>query len=219
MNNSIEDTKVKIVSITKSMVDGIDSADEFMAYAARVSNPDNQMNSETAPKLIKYLIDNKHWSPLEMVNICVEVETTRDIGRQLLRHSMKFQEFSGRYQNMNKLGFTLRECRLQDTKNRQNSLPCEDPILVEQWAMWQKDIIECSKAAYDWAIEHGIAKEQARAVLPEGLTKSKLYANGSLRSWYHYCQVRMDESTQKEHRVLAEMIWNEIVKEFPSIGP
>jgi len=190
---------------------------DLVAYCARVSNPDNQNNSATNEKLVKYLIKHKHWSPLEMVSVCMEVETTRDIGRQLLRHrSFSFQEFSQRYADPTKdLEFEIREPRLQDPKNRQNSIVCDDGVLYDEWANKQSAVIETAKMAYDWAIENGIAKEQARAVLPEGNTMSRLYVNGTLRSWVHYIELRRANGTQLEHIQLAESIAEAIVKIFP----
>jgi len=196
------------------------SVDEFIAYVARVSNPSNQTNHLTAPKLMKYLIENKHWSPLEMAHVVMEIETTRDIARQILRHrSFSFQEFSQRYADPTKdLGFVTREARLQDTKNRQNSIEIKDDTdLKYMWDQRQNLMIEYAKKEYDWAIRNGIAKEQARAVLPEGLTVSKLYMAGSLRSWIHYCQLRMTAGTQKEHRKVAIDCWYSLIKEFPSL--
>jgi thymidylate synthase (FAD) len=196
------------------------SVDEFIAYVARVSNPSNQTNHLTAPKLMKYLIENKHWSPLEMAHVVMEIETTRDIARQILRHrSFAFQEFSQRYADPTKdLGFVTREARLQDTKNRQNSIEIKDDTdLKYMWDQRQNLMIEYAKKEYDWAIRNGIAKEQARAVLPEGLTVSKLYMAGSLRSWIHYCQLRMTAGTQKEHRKVAIDCWYSLIKEFPSL--
>ena len=192
----------------------------LIAYCARVSNPDNQNNSDTSEKLIKYLIKNKHWSPLEMVNACLEIETTRDIARQILRHrSFSFQEFSQRYADPTKdLDFVTREARLQDTKNRQNSIDTEDDILQNQWEMRQKSLIELSQETYNWAIENGIAKEQARAVLPEGNTVSRMYMNGTLRSWVHYIELRSANGTQKEHMEIAKACAVEIAKIFPLIG-
>jgi thymidylate synthase (FAD) len=216
--------KVTVVAATNPKISDpitgyIISIDEFVAYVARVSNPSNQMNSATAPKLLKYLAKHKHWSPFEMVDIIMEIETTRDIGRQILRHrSFAFQEFSQRYADPTKdLGFVTREARLQDTKNRQNSIETNDDDIQEWWSVAQTVSQQQAQMLYTQAIERGIAKEQARAVLPEGLTKSRMYMKGSLRSWIHYCQVRMDPSTQKEHREIAEMAWNEIVKLFPSL--
>ena len=195
------------------------SVDEFIAYVARVSNPSNQNNTLTAPKLLKYLAKHKHWSPFEMVNVVMEINTTRDIGRQILRHrSFSFQEFSQRYADPTQdMGFVTREARLQDTKNRQNSVETDDESLSELWEEMQRHLTSKSKETYQWAIDNGIAKEQARAVLPEGLILSRMYMAGSLRSWIHYCEVRMDPSTQKEHREIALNAWNEITAQFPSL--
>ena len=178
---------------------------EQVAYAARVSNPANQHNNDTAEKLVRYLIKHQHWSPLEMVSICLEIETTRDIARQILRHrSFSFQEFSQRYADPTKdLGFVLREARLQDTKNRQNSIDTEDEYLQERWAEEQMRVQLAVRNAYDWAIKNGIAKEQARSVLPEGNIGSRMYMNGTLRSWVHYIQLRSANGTQKEHQDVA----------------
>jgi len=197
---------------------GVDDLQDFVAYCARVSNPTNQMSSATAEKLIRYLIKHKHWSPLEMASATMEIETTRDIARQLLRHrSFSFQEFSQRYANPADMGetFVLSEARLQDHKNRQNSIETEDDKLKNEW--WDKQIavIETSKMAYNWAIDNGIAKEQARKVLPEGLTLSRLYANGTLRSWIHYIELRSGNGTQKEHMELARECGKAISKIFP----
>ena len=206
-----------IVACTRSVTSM--SVDEFVAYVARVSNPSNQTNHQTAPKLMKYLIENKHWSPLEMAHVVMEIETTRDIARQILRHrSFAFQEFSQRYADPTKdLGFVTREARMQDTKNRQNSIETEDAQIKKLWNIYQKNHIHAAESVYKWAIEHGIAKEQARAVLPEGLTVSKLYMAGSLRSWIHYCQLRTTNGTQKEHREVAIDCWYSLIKEFPSL--
>ena len=207
-----------IVACTRSVTSM--SVDEFVAYVARVSNPSNQTNHQTAPKLMKYLIENKHWSPLEMAHVVMEIETTRDIARQILRHrSFAFQEFSQRYADPTKdLGFVTREARLQDTKNRQNSIEIKDDTdLKYMWEQRQNLMIEYAKKEYDWAVRNGIAKEQARAVLPEGLTVSKLYMAGSLRSWIHYCQLRMTAGTQTEHRKVAIDCWYSLIKEFPSL--
>ena len=195
------------------------SVDEFIAYVARVSNPSNQNNSLTASKLLKYLAKHKHWSPFEMVDVVMEINTTRDIGRQILRHrSFRFQEFSQRYADPTKdMGFVTREARLQDTKNRQNSIETSDEVLQRDWEFIQETLIDQTKYAYKWAINNGIAKEQARAVLPEGLILSRMYMAGSLRSWIHYCQVRTDASTQKEHREIALMAWDQIADAFPSL--
>jgi thymidylate synthase (FAD) len=221
----------KIVAVTQPKINQIHpfeapmTADEFIAYVARVSNPSNQNNALTAPKLLKYLAKHKHWSPFEMVDIVMEINTTRDIGRQVLRHrSFSFQEFSQRYADPTKdMGFVTREARLQDTKNRQNSIeisPAESESvagLINDWDAIQLTAIEAAKEAYSWAIKNGVAKEQARAVLPEGLTMSRMYMKGSLRSWIHYCQVRTDISTQKEHRELALDAWSQITEAFPSL--
>ena len=193
------------------------SADQFIAYTARVSNPSNQMNSETSEKLLKYCIRNSHWSVFEMVNAVMEIDTTRDIARQILRHrSFSFQEFSQRYADPTKdLGFVTREARLQDTKNRQNSIEIEDDSeLMSEWNKRQLSLIVSTRDVYNWAIRNGIAKEQARAVLPEGLTRSRMYMNGTLRSWIHYCELRMKNGTQKEHRLVAESAWNELAMYF-----
>lgn len=206
----------KIVAVTNPLVDGVKSADEFIAYTARVSNPSNQMNSETAEKLLKYCIRNKHFSIFEMVNVVMEVTTTRDIARQILRHrSFSFQEFSQRYADPTKdLGFVFREARLQDVKNRQNSIETTNKNLKKDWEMRQMAVRDLVSEVYEWAIENGIAKEQARVVLPEGLTVSRMYMNGTLRSWIHYCELRMANGTQKEHQLVAESAWQEIGKYF-----
>jgi len=193
-----------------------------IAYAARVSNPANQNNFETAEKLVRYLIKNQHWSPLEMVSICLEIETTRDIARQILRHrSFSFQEFSQRYAVAD-IGFELREARLQDTKNRQNSIQMnmnddKNRQIAYQWEVLQNSIIEKVNNAYGWALDHGIAKEQARAILPEGMTTSRMYMNGTLRSWVHYIQLRTEKGTQKEHREVALACAKVIEQIFPMI--
>lgn len=193
--------------------------DELVAYMARVSNPSNQNNTATAPKLVKYLVDNKHWSPLDMVDMCVEITTTRDIARQILRHrSFYFQEFSQRYADPTEdLGFRLRDARLQDKKNRQNSIETSDYEMKVEWIEHQQDVVAQSSKAYKWAIENGIAKEQARAVLPEGLTLSRMYMKGTLRNWIHYVDVRTDVSTQKEHRLIAEECKKHMFECFPSM--
>ena len=210
-------SNVKLIGITKPVIDGITTAEEFIAYTARVSNPSNQHNNETSEKLLKYLLKNKHFSPFEQVYITMDICTTRDIARQILRHrSFCFQEWSQRYANpTDKLGFTIREARLQDTKNRQNSIETEDDNLQKAWIMKQEQLVHETKLAYNWAIENGIAKEQARAILPEGNTNSRLYMAGTLRSWIHYCQLRMDNGTQKEHREIAKECWNILQREFP----
>ena len=191
---------------------------EQVAYAARVSNPTNQNNTETAEKLVRYLINNQHWSPLEMVSVCLEIETTRDIARQILRHrSFSFQEFSQRYADASQLGFDVREARLQDTKNRQNSIETDDKLLQRRWEEKQRHVIEVAKDTYSWALEHQIAKEQARSVLPEGMTKSRMYMNGTLRSWVHYIHLRSANGTQKEHREVALACAAAIEPIFPMI--
>jgi thymidylate synthase (FAD) len=188
---------------------------EQVAYAARVSNPANQNNNDTAEKLVRYLIKNQHWSPLEMVNICMEIETTRDIARQILRHrSFSFQEFSQRYAVAD-LGFEKKEARMQDLKNRQNSTKSDNLALEAWWENYQQKVIESATSAYDWAITNGIAKEQARAVLPEGMTVSRLYMNGTLRSWVHYIQLRSAKGTQEEHRMVAALCGHAIEEIFP----
>ena len=192
---------------------------EQVAYAARVSNPSNQNNNDTAEKLVRYLIKNQHWSPLEMVSVCLEINTTRDIARQILRHrSFSFQEFSQRYADASQLGFELKEARLQDTKNRQNSFETDDLALQAWWEQYQNKVLEVRKDAYAFALDKGIAKEQARAVLPEGMTKSRMYMNGTLRSWVHYIQLRTDKATQKEHRDVAIACAQAIKEIFPMIG-
>lgn len=191
---------------------------DLVAYAARVSNPSNQMNTETSKRLLNYLIKHAHWSPFEMASATIEVETTRDIARQLLRHrSFSFQEFSQRYADPNDLDetFEVREARLQDQKNRQNSIECENDYIKERWEEEQLKVIQQAKTAYNWAIDNGIAKEQARAVLPEGLTKTRLYMNGTLRSWIHYIQLRASNGTQKEHMDIARECACAIAEIFP----
>jgi thymidylate synthase (FAD) len=215
-------SKVNLIGITKpSEYTECTTANELVAWAARVSNPTNQNNTATAPKLVQYLIKNQHWSPLEMVHISIEIRTTRDIARQILRHrSFSFQEFSQRYADPTKdLGFVTREARLQDAKNRQNSveLTPDENRLAEEWNVMQTQATNAAKMAYQWAIERGIAKEQARVVLPEGNTESVMIMAGSLRSWVHYCQLRMDKATQKEHRIVAEQCWEIIGQHFPDV--
>tara|TARA_Y100001970_G_scaffold146576_1_gene179997 strand:+ start:14782 stop:15453 length:672 start_codon:yes stop_codon:yes gene_type:complete len=212
---------IRLVSYSKPteefLEDGISNVQELIAFCARVSNPSNQINNETSEKLINYLINNKHWSPLEMVSACIEIETTRDIARQILRHrSFSFQEFSQRYADPTKdLSFVTREARLQDTKNRQNSIETDDRELSKQWEKKQNDLIELAKETYIWAIQNGIAKEQARSVLPEGNTVSRMYMNGTLRSWVHYIELRSSNGTQKEHMDIAIAIAKVISKIFP----
>lgn len=215
-------SEVNLIGITKpSAYTECTTANELVAWAARVSNPSNQNNTATAPKLVRYLIQNQHWSPLEIVHVSMEIKTTRDIARQILRHrSFSFQEYSQRYADPTKdLGFVTREARLQDKKNRQNSieLTSDENRLAEEWNVMQTQAINASKMAYNWAIERGIAKEQARAVLPEGNTESVMIMSGSLRSWVHYCQLRMDKATQKEHRIVAEQCWKIIGIHFPDV--
>jgi thymidylate synthase (FAD) len=209
---------VKLIGVTKPTNE--QSAEDLISYCARVSNPSNQENYDTSGKLLKYLMANKHWSPFEMVHVVMEIETTRDIGRQILRHrSFAFQEFSQRYADPTQnLEFETREARLQDTKNRQNSLETDSWGLKEAWKQEQDSVREAALKAYKWAISQGIAKEQARAVLPEGMTMSRMYMAGSLRSWVHYCEVRTDVSTQKEHRLIADECWDILMKEFPFLN-
>ena len=226
---------VKLISYSQQAIEA-EKQDEFefdlpnlqdlVAYCARVSNPSNQANSETSERLIKYLIKHKHWSPLEMVSVCIEVETTRDIARQLLRHrSFSFQEFSQRYADPTAElddAFVLREARMQDTKNRQNSVELDmsdkkQRLLAYEWERSQNRVLYAVKKEYEWAIKNGIAKEQARAVLPEGLTVSRLYVNGTLRSWIHYIDLRDGNGTQKEHAEIARACAEVIAKVFPII--
>lgn len=218
---------VKIISYSKplpsdtSNTSDMNTLQDLVAYCARVSNPENQNNKQTNEKLIKYLIKNHHWSPLEMVNICLEIETTRDICRQILRHrSFSFQEFSQRYAEA-KFGYKTKEARTQDVNNRQNSIALsndEDNLLLkESWEQKQNDIINMSNETYQWALSNGIAKEQSRAVLPEGMTISRMYMNGTLRSWVHYLQLRTGNGTQKEHQEIALECAQEIAKIFPMI--
>lgn len=189
---------------------------EFVAYVARVSNPSNQNNHMTSGRLLRYLARNQHWSPFEMMNIVMEINTTRDIARQILRHrSFSFQEFSQRYANpLEDLGMTVREPRLQDTKNRQSSVETDDQDLHDAWDLRQQIVINSATAAYNWAIQNGVAKEVARSVLPEGLVQSRLYVNGTLRSWMHYCQVRTAPGSQREHQIIAHQAWWEIQQDI-----
>ena len=215
-----ESMNVKLINYSQSP-DGMNLLEQ-VAFAARVSNPTNQNNSETAEKLVRYLIKHQHWSPLEMVSVCMEIETTRDIARQILRHrSFSFQEFSQRYADASQLGFEIRETRLQDMKNRQNSVELkrddDSRRLAYQWENMQNNIQKMCQDTYQWALEHGIAKEQARAVLPEGMTCSRMYMNGTLRSWVHYIQLRSGNGTQKEHRVIALACADAIEPIFPMI--
>ena len=193
------------------------TAEELIAYCARVSNPANQDNPDSE-RLLKYLVKNKHWSPFEMVHIVMEINTTRDIARQILRHrSFSFQEFSQRYAEIDSSVWTARKARLQDQKNRQNSIDVEDDDLQSKWTSSQREVWLTAIDEYNWAIKNGIAKEVARSVLPEGLTMSRMYMSGSLRSWIHYCELRMGNGTQKEHRLIAEQCWNTITEKFPSL--
>jgi len=209
--------KVELISYSQPSEYFAENMTELIAFCARVSNPSNQNNTDTSEKLIRYLVKNKHWSPLEMVSMCLEIVTTRDIARQILRHrSFSFQEFSQRYADPTKeLDFVLREARLQDPKNRQNSIECDNPALQLFWETQQKRVLDAAKGAYDWAIENGIAKEQARAVLPEGLTESRLYMNGTLRSWIHFIELRSANGTQKEHQLVAKECAKVIATVFP----
>ena len=214
---------VKLVSFTVPCTDDLPLDSDILdliAYCARVSNPSNQTNTETSDKLIKYLVKHKHWSPFEMANATLEIETTRDIARQILRHrSFTFQEFSQRYADPTKeLTFNTREARLQDQKNRQNSVETDDEILQDMWTNMQEKVITEAIAAYKWAVAKGIAKEVARAVLPEGLTMSRMYVNGTIRSWLHYIDIRSDVATQKEHREIAMACAKAIAEIFPMIN-
>ena len=216
---------VRLVSYTTPTEEfkdeGLDNVQDLIAFCAKVSNPAAQINKETSEKLIKYLIKHQHWSPLEMANAVMEIDTTRDIAHQIVRHrSFAFQEFSQRYANPAEMGeqFTLRECRLQDTKNRQNSIETDNDDLSRMWAIKQQMVINASKEAYEWAIENGIAKEQARVVLPEGCTKTRLYMNGTLRSWVHYIELRGANGTQKEHMDIAHACAKAIAEIFPLVN-
>ncbi len=207
----------KIVAITQPVDSQIGTAGDFVAYAARVSNPSNQLNTGTSDKLLKYLARNAHWSPFEMISVTMEITTTRDIARQMLRHrSFAFQEFSQRYADPTAdLGFVdNREARLQDQKNRQNSVEIDDAPLQREFEYWQDKINKTALAAYNWSISKGIAKEQARIFLPEGLTVSRLYMAGTLRSWIHFCELRMGNGTQKEHKIVANAAWAELQQYF-----
>jgi thymidylate synthase (FAD) len=218
--------KVRLISYSQPseeiIQEGLENVQDLIAFCARVSNPSNQFNTETSEKLIRYLIKNKHWSPLEMVSACLEIETTRDIARQILRHrSFSFQEFSQRYADPTKdLSFVFRDARKQDPKNRQNSIELnlqedDDRRIAWQWEQLQRRVIAESKQAYEWAVKVGIAKEQARSVLPEGLTVSKMYMSGTLRSWIHYIDLRSENGTQKEHIEVAKACAECITKIFP----
>jgi len=224
-------SSVKLIALSSPSAEtGCHTAEDLVAYAARVSNPANQNNTETAPRLLKYLIREQHWSPFEMVHITMEIQTTRDISRQIIRHrSFSFQEFSQRYAVSD--SFTNRQARLQDPKNRQNSIPIEVPEatggegsirssaerLYEDWNMKQREVINKANDVYKWALHNGIAKEQARAVLPEGNTQTTLYMSGSLRSWIHYCELRRGHGTQLEHMRVADQCWEIIGGHFPSV--
>ena len=213
---------VKLIGVTQPTISNEVTrnwmtAEQLIAYCARVSNPANQDNPDSE-RLLKYLVKHKHWSPFEMVHVVMEINTTRDIARQILRHrSFSFQEFSQRYAKVGSDTFITRDARLQDDKNRQNSIDTDDKNVWEEWIAMQAKIMSNAKVAYERALEMGIAKEQARVVLPEGLTMSRMYMSGSLRSWIHYCELRMANGTQKEHRLIAEQCWNVIVEQFPSL--
>jgi thymidylate synthase (FAD) len=212
-------SEVKLVAITHPVgIEGVNTAEQFIAYAARVSNPGNQINNSTAPKLLKYLAKHSHWSPFEMVSLTLEIKTTRDIGRQILRHrSFSFQEFSQRYAAVTDQ-FETREARLQDQKNRQNSITIDpDSKMHAAWEAMQKDVQQICGSHYKNALEMGIAKEQARVLLPEGMTQSTMYMAGTLRSWLHYCDLRRSNGTQKEHMDIADKAWKVILAEFPSL--
>ena len=213
----MDEPHVSLVGLTQpSASTGCHSANELIAYAARVSNPENQANAKTAPKLLAYLIKHEHWSPFEIVSVTMEIKTTRDIGRQILRHrSFSFQEFSQRYAVSEE--FTPRQTRLQDEKNRQNSIETDDKHLAEDWRMQQMKVINQAKESYEWALNKGIAKEQARAVLPEGNTMSTIYMAGTLRSWIHYCKLRGGHGTQLEHTEIANKCWQIIGGHFPDV--
>lgn len=214
---------IRLIAATKPLESftnetGCKTSNDLIAYCARVSNPSNQSNFNTADKLLIYCVRNKHWSPFEMVDVVVEIKTTRDIARQILRHrSFSFQEFSQRYAAVDVNSFDLREARLQDTKNRQASIKTDDEDLKVKWAELQKHTIQNVTAAYQWALDNGIAKEQARVVLPEGLTPSVMFMKGSLRSWVHYCALRMGNGTQLEHQEIARMIFDALAVEYPFI--
>lgn len=211
--------KAKLIAVTQPVVEGISDAQELIAFCARVSNPSNQLNMDTADKLLNYLKRYKHWSPFEMANAVVEVECPRDIARQLLRHrSFAFQEFSQRYADVTQLeqAFCIRDLRLQDTSNRQNSIITDDSALEAEWKQRQQTVLDVALDNYKWALEKGIAKEVARVVLPEGLTMSRLYVNGTIRSWIHYLEVRLEKGvTQAEHVLLAQLIAEQVNKSFP----
>lgn len=220
MKNVDKQLSAKVVAYTQAVDSSLTDANELIAYIARVSNPDNQHNNLSAPKLIDYLQRNKHWSPFEHYSLTIEIECPKDIAIQMLRHrSFKFQEFSQRYADVTKMGFTTRECRLQDTKNRQNSIEVDrsnwnQDSIATVWRGMQVELLELAQKNYEAALEMGIAKEQARCLLPIGLTMSRLYMTGDIRSWLHYLAVRLDPTTQKEHRQLAELIKREVSKYF-----
>lgn len=208
--------KVRLISVTKPVIEDLDTPEELVAYTARVSNPDNQLNNETAHKLLRYCIKHAHWSIFEMVDATIEIECPRDIGRQILRHrTFTFQEFSQRYAEAQE--YTWREPRLQDEKNRQNSISGVDHDTQRLWQEIQTDVLLLAKKHYKWALGNGIAKEVARTILPEGLTMSRMYMKGSLRSWIHYCDLRSGNGTQKEHMLIAQDCWKLIANEFPSV--
>ena len=215
---------VKLISYSKPsaefLKEGLQNVQDIIAYCARVSNPSNQYNTETSERLLRYLIKHKHWSPFEMASACLEIETTRDIAHQIVRHrSFSFQEFSQRYANPSEFGeqFVLREARLQDEKNRQNSVETDNEAIHGDWKYWQERVIDISLSAYEWAIQNGLAKEQARVVLPEGLTKTRLMMNGTIRSWIHYIELRSANGTQKEHMEIAKECGRIISEIFPLI--
>ena len=210
-------SKVSLVALSQpSAITDCNTAGELVAYTARVSNPANQNNTKTASKLLGYLIKEDHWSPFEMVHMTMEIITTRDIARQIIRHrSFAFQEFSQRYAEQT--NFETRECRLQDEKNRQNSVSTDDRVLKEWWSMEQAKVKNLAERSYKEALKQGIAKEQARALLPEGMTESTLYMAGSLRSWIHYCELRRGNGTQKEHMIVADQCWDIIKQHFPQV--
>lgn len=212
----------KVVAISYPLnIEGVTTAEEFIAYAARVSNPTGQVNNLTADKLIRYLIVNKHWSPLEMVSVTMEIETTRDIGRQILRHaSFRFQEFSQRYASVEAIDENypvLRQARIQDTKNRQNSFETRDEFVISDWERMQVNLADHAMEMYKQALAMGIAKEQARAVLPEGLTPTRMYMAGTLRSWIHYCDLRCSNGTQAEHMEVAHEVRKQLEQYFPNV--
>jgi len=209
----------KVVASTKPSIEGLETIHDLISYCARISNPSNQLNTDTSEKLIAYLRKHKHFSPFEMCNIVVEVNAPRDIARQLLRHrSFSFQEFSQRYADVDQLdnAFCIRELRMQDSKNRQNSIKTDDEVMSRIWEDIQHEVLELVKKSYRFALESGVAKETARAILPEGLTMSRLYVNGTIRSWIHYLEVRLEKGvTQEEHVMLARLIAEAVNSAFP----